>query len=451
MRKLMVLFAGMAMVLALSLSGFRAVEPAQAASPFAVDSTGDGPDVNHGDGVCDADPTAATTCTLRAAIEEANASTGADAINFAIPDDPSVAGFEVKKIAPDTALPAITSPLTIDGYTQSGASPNTLPLATDAVLKVELSGEKTPQGAIGLMIRASDSVVRGLVINRFPLSNIQICDCTSPTVTVRTNNRIEGNFIGTDHTGTAARGGGVGVLIGDEEASDSVIGGTSSEARNLISANEGFAAIDVRSSGNTIDGNLIGTKKDGKSPLGNQGFGLYINGNQADDNAVGISATNVIAFNEWGVGVEGSGSEGNRILSNSIFNNQIDPGIDLDADRRTANDPLDADTGPNNLQNYPVVSSAKNKGTKTIVRGRLNSLPNETFTLRFYSNPKSSKGEGKTFIGEKIVNTDPAGNATFGLQRTPKVKAGLYVTATATNDRTGDTSEFSVPRQVFAA
>ncbi len=444
MRKLMVLFAGMAMVLALSLSGFRAVEPAQAASPFVVDSTSDGPDVNHGDGVCDADPTAVTTCTLRAAIEEANASAGADPINFAIPDDPSVAGFEVKKIAPDTALPAITSPLTIDGYTQSGASPNTLPLATGATLKVELSGEDVPQQSRGLMIRASDSVVRGLVINRF-VANVQICACTSG-IPHPTNNRIEGNFIGTDPTGTAARGGGEVLVF--EDAPENVIGGSSPEARNLISATDGHAAIDVRSSGNTIDGNLIGTKKDGKSPLGNQGFGVYINGNGADDNAVGVLATNVIAFNEWGVGVEGSGSEGNRILSNSIFNNQLDPGIDLGADRRTANDPLDADTGPNNLQNSPIVSSAKNKGAKTVVRGKLNSSPNEAFTLRFFSNPKSSKGQGKTFIGQKTVNTDPGGNATFGLQRTPKVKAGLYVTATATNERTGDTSEFSNPRAV---
>jgi hypothetical protein len=72
--------------------------------------------------------------SLRQAILDANANAGSDSITFAI------AGSGVHTITPTTPLPAITDPVILDGYTQSEASPNTLTIGDDAVLRIELSG-----------------------------------------------------------------------------------------------------------------------------------------------------------------------------------------------------------------------------------------------------------------------------------------------------------------------
>ena len=99
--------------------------PARGAD-FIVDTTADTVDAIAGDTVC-AD--AGGECSLRAAIEEANASAGADTISFDIPvSDPGYdAGTEAFTIQPSSQLPAVTDPVVIDGYTQPGASANTNP------------------------------------------------------------------------------------------------------------------------------------------------------------------------------------------------------------------------------------------------------------------------------------------------------------------------------------
>src|SRR3989442_11170628 len=99
-----------------------------AAKTFTVDTTGDGADANVGNGVC---ATAAGKCSLRAAIEEANANAGKDTINFNIP------GSGVKTISPGSPLPNITESVIIDGYSQPGASENTLANGDNAVLLIE--------------------------------------------------------------------------------------------------------------------------------------------------------------------------------------------------------------------------------------------------------------------------------------------------------------------------
>src|SRR4030095_13928994 len=102
--------------------------------------------------------------SLRQAILDANANARADSIAFNIP------GAGVQTISPVTALPIITDPVVIDGYTQPGSSVNTLADGDNAVLLIELNGSSIPGGAIlvpGLQINASFCAVRGLVINRF--------------------------------------------------------------------------------------------------------------------------------------------------------------------------------------------------------------------------------------------------------------------------------------------
>jgi titin len=135
------------------------------------------------------------------------------------------------------------------------------------------------------------------------------------------------------------------------------------------------------------------------------------------------------------------------VLQNSIYANG-GLGIDLGSDGPTPNDPGDADAGPNDLQNKPILSSAKTSATSTTVRGTLNSTSGKTIVVRFFSNP-SGTDEGKTFIGQKSVTTDVSGNASFTFSPAKKVSLGQSVTATATS-QAGNTSEFSAARTVVA-
>jgi len=368
--------------------------------------------------------------SLRQAILYSNDTPGADTIKFDIP------GSGVHTISPASKLPTITDAVTIDGYSQPGATANTLAVGTNANLVIELDGSKAPTNS-GLYISASNSTVKGLVINRFGDSGINITDFPSPTAV---GNRIEGNFIGTDPSGTQDLGNGDdGITIDVGNSGSNTVGGTSLASRNLISGNtDGGIFI---SSGNQVRGNLIGTKKDGITALGNG-----VNGGVLVDESASIVAGNTIAFN-LGAGVWVDYGNGNRVLSNSIFSNG-GIGIDLGAvGGATANDAGDADTGPNDLQNKPVIRSARTGG-KTTVSARLNSTPNRTFRVQFFSNP-SGTNEGKKFIGQKSVTTDGSGNVSFAFSPAQKVGLGRTITATATSPA-GNTSEFSAPRTVVA-
>ena len=120
-------------------------------------------------------------------------------------------------------------------------------------------------------------------------------------------------------------------------------------------------------------------------------------------------------------------------------------GINLD-DGATLNEEDDPDTGPNSLQNKPNLTSAENSATTTTVEGSLNSVPNRTFRIRFFSNP--SGNEGKKYIGAKNVTTNANGDTgTFTFKPENKVGANQNITATAT-DPDGNTSEFSAPEGV---
>lgn len=150
------------------------------------------------DGTCDA-----THCSLREAINAANASSGTDTIAFNIPttDPGHISGTDSWRIQPSSALPTITSPVTIDGYTQPGASPNTNGpgLGLNTVLKIELDGTNAGARADGLRITAGSTSVRGLAINRFGTGVIgDFSGVGGQGIRLDTNggNVLEGNFIG---------------------------------------------------------------------------------------------------------------------------------------------------------------------------------------------------------------------------------------------------------------
>jgi len=416
--------------------------PAEAATTFTVNKTGDGDDRNLSDARCDTSTRNGSQCTLRAAIEETNDTAGADTIEFDI-------SGAAQTIKPGSQLPTMTDTVTIDGYTQQGASPNTLAEGNDAVLKVKLNGTNAGTDADGLVIATSDSTIKGLVINRFDGDGVQI-DGPSSTG----NNKVEGNFIGTNDQGTIDNGnGGEGVFVFDDS---NTVGGTQPEMRNVISGNDenGVFVFSDLSEGNRIEGNYIGTTADGSGDLGNDRSGVDFFG--ADNNAVGgiaSGAGNLIAHNgEDGVLVTFSDDTGNTVLSNSIFSNGS-LGIDLSPNGVTANDTDDPDTGPNNLQNFPVLSSAIRSNTTgiTTISGTLNSTPSLDYVVQCFLTdgaPASDHGEGSVLLDTEVVTTDANGDGDF-LCHSSVPQIGQVpeqtVTATATDIlTTGDTSEFSL-------
>ena len=211
--------------------------------------------------------------------------------------------------------------------------------------------------------------------------------------------------------------------------------------------------ISTEASRNTIASNRV---------VWNGHDGVLISSGASQNTLGGIGTTpgtcdgpcNVIAFNatehaiaRGGVRLPGSAGTGNAILGNSIFSNLLGLGIDLGARGVTPNDAGDFDTGPNNLQNFPVLRSARLMVLKTkqlIVRGRIDTPNPRTVTIEFFSNPvptpggdPSGHGEGAVFLGRVTPNVLGRFTATL-----PPVLTGTVISATAT-DANGSTSEFA--------
>ena len=259
---------------------------------------------------------------------------------------------------------------------------------------------------------------------------------------------IQGNYIGTDITGTvkppSTSGGGVGISIGGS----ATIGGASASALNLISCHG--TGIDIVGGSVTVQGNYIGTTVDGVTPLANDTVGLSIK----NDAVATIGGTapgegNVIA-NSFKAGVVVKDTAHAKIEGNSIYDNGNDLstigylGIDLKDDFVTPNDTGDTDHGPNNLQNYPVLASVTVTASTAQITGSLNSTANTAFRLEFFANDKVNPlgfGEGRYFLGFVNVTTDASGDAAFDVNF-PAVARAPHITGTAT-DPDGNTSEFS--------
>ncbi len=229
-----------------------------------------------------------------------------------------------------------------------------------------------------------------------------------------------------------------------EGASNNTVGGTAAGVVNIISGNGGDGVLLTGSTatGNVIAGNAIGIAADGTTPLGNASNGVDVTAG-ASGNAIGgpVHPGNVIAFNAGTGVVVGSGT-GDSILDNSIFANG-GLGIDLGGDGVTANDAGDADSGPNDLQNFPVLTSAVTSSGTTRIQGTLESTPNTVFTVQVYQNATgdgSGIGEGQIFVTSFQVTTDDTGTAVI-VADAPAPPAGTVLSATAT-DPNGNTSEF---------
>ncbi len=275
------------------------------------------------------------------------------------------------------------------------------------------------------------------------------------------NTTVVNNLIGANALGTADLGNGWGILI-YEPAAGATIGGGQPSQGNVISGN-GVDGIYIEDAdGTVILNNKIGVALNGVDPLGNGQFGVWLY-NDIDNTVVGQPGDgNVIAFNGgdgirhyYCCGLNGFSTVGNSFRANSIHSNG-DLGIDLAGNTAggvTLNDGAgDADTGPNDYQNYPGLLIARNNG---FMSGLLVTRANIAYDVDFYETDTcddSGYGEGKSWLGSINVTTDPTGNAVINTTLANAPTLGRYVTTTATASD-GSTSEFSpctvVTQQTF--
>jgi len=284
-------------------------------------------------------------------------------------------------------------------------------------------------------------------------------------------NTIQGNYIGTDATGTTAIGNGAaytgwaGGGVDISSAPGTLIGGTATGTGNLISGNywDAIAIGDGGATNTVIQGNWIGVKADGISPLGNTGHGIDIRDTGGGGNTIiggtQTGASNILAnatvINRCGVRIQSAPGNTNILVrGNSIYNNGGTGGFGIYLGSFlyaiTPNESCDTSktntSNENLLQNYPVLAAAYSDGKNTTVTGTLNSTANSTFLLQFYNNAViTGNVQGQFFLGDLSLTTgsDCAANNVFTARFTNAVPVGQLITATAT-DAGNNTSEFSV-------
>lgn len=370
--------------------------------------------------------------SLRQAILTANLLPGVDRIHFNIP------GSGPHIIRPLTELPIIIDPLTIDGTTQPGFAGTPI---------VALDGEQaTPvQGGViaGLRIVSGNSTVRGLMIYGW---GSLIFWGTGISITALGSNVVEGNYIGLHSFGFQYAGNSVAIEC--LESSHNRIGGPDPTNRNVISYNFYGVLItnspSALSSNNLVQGNFIGTDATGSLPSPNIGDAILISGGQRNQ-----LVQNTIAFNHSQAIRLTNDGYGNTLSQNLIYSN-ASLGINLQPpgepnDSVTPNDADDSDIGPNGLQNFPAITGLRVAGDSTVITGDLQSHPNRGYRVEFYRSTQidtSGYGEGQFYLGSTSLVTGATGNAFFEFTAAGNFPDHYY-TATATDQESGDTSEFS--------
>ena len=399
--------------------------------------------------------------SLRQFVLNSNAIAGVQTSNF------SIGGGGAQTITLTASLANLTDAAVLNATTQEGFAGSPL---------IELRGGGVAVNAFNVQTAGSGSTIRGFVISGFTADAIEL---------IGDNNLVGGNWIGTDATGNAAaalRNAEAGVRI-RAGADNNTVGGTTAADRNVLSGNgiggdPSDNGLTLLGGNNTIQGNYIGVGADGTTVIGNTDEGMDV-GTGATNNLIGglvAGAGNIIAGsvgnlgiavqntatgtsivgntiygNDGGIRIQNT-STGTTVSRNSIYGNArlgINLAGGVETNDVTANDVGDADTGPNGLQNFPVLASAVTNGaTQITIIGSLNSTASRTFRIEFFSNPAadapSGHGEGQTYLGFVDVTTDGSGNASFNTTLAANVPVGASITATATDLTANETSEFAL-------
>ncbi len=300
------------------------------------------------------------------------------------------------------------------------------------------SGTAAVPNDVGIIIGggAKYNIIGGINLNDRNIfsgnnyTGIEITDNTTDS------NQIIGNYIGTDITGNTALGNFYGIGI-SSLSSNSIIDG------NIISGNISCGMILTDNTHhNKIISNSIGIGKDGSTALGNGSTGVVIAFGASHNKLGNIGHGNYIANNDsGGVVIMGNNSLHNQISGNSIYNNAF-LGIDIMPEGVNLDDAGDADSGPNNLQNYPVINSTgyNSSNGRTFITGTLDSPFSSKNSIEIFQVEAIdilNHGQGKVYIGK--TNPTPDGHWTIQVEG---LVNGDFITATAT-DSLENTSEFS--------
>ena len=399
----------------------------------------------------------------------------------------------VQRIQPVSPLPVIACDnAVIDGFTQPGTSPNTLGVGDNAVRLIEVNGGLASVSD-GLAVGGAAVTIRGLIINGFAngagvqivtpvggtriLGNMIGADASGNTriknsygvrnsltnsgvqigsgsladrnvisgndagIYVQNANSmlIAGNYIGVNAAGGAAQPNDRGVFV-DNTANVSILG-------NVISGNLSEGIYVNPATGTAIRGNIIGLDAGGAAALRNgfdgisfavaTAFGTVGGPNPGEGNAIAFNGRDGVHIVSTGVSIRGNSIHSNTFQGIGLNNGGVLP----------PNDSCDADTGANNWQNYPVISSVVVYSDHTNVTGTFDSTAGRTFDLDFFANNSTdaaSNRAGRFFLGSAPVATTltPSCATPFSVDL-PVVAAGMLITSTATDRTTGDTSGFS--------
>ena len=307
---------------------------------FVVNSTGDEPDLTPGFGCA----TAQLTCTLRAAIQEANFQPNGATPDLITFDAATFSGPPKKIHITGDGLPPITDPVIIDGQSAPGeivvlgapgivigihfalgASGSELKYLTvgnfdlygvaisaaegvaieNNYIGVSRAGKDYGNGRAGLEISTNNTRIGGI-----GKGNVIGFNDIGVRVEFGSSHYIRGNYIGTDPEYRDV-GNATGILI-DDDATNVVVGGSTRDRGNVIGLNTGRGISSGCTSGCVIRNNHIGTNEAGAN-LGNGADGIYIDGpnhkiggNKALGNVIGHNGANGINLQEGNTTIKGN-------------------------------------------------------------------------------------------------------------------------------------------------
>lgn len=358
---------------------------------------------------------------------------------------------------------------TIDGYTQAGAAPNTdpTPMRSNAIIKVVIDGSGVNNQAPGLQVNCNDCTIRGLAIDGFP-------GAVYGGILVQGNdNVITGNFLGIDAGGTLARGNGASGIRLEGLWTGNRVGGPAPADRNVIGANATNGISIYGASSTTVQGNIIGTKKDGTGSLANGWAGIEVQGgtgnviggpgagegnlvaNAPNPTISGIDlfmgGNNVLSGNEVrfnaGEGISLSGSNGNTLEANVVIGNGLYAfhtagGISLDymtspyvlsSNNVLRNNDIGTDPAGDRLGNY---------ASGIFVRSPSNQIISNTIANNFGEGILSTAGYTQTFMSQNRI----ASNGALGIDLSALSYQGDGVTPNDTGDTdTGTNNQQNYP------
>jgi titin len=304
------------------------------------------------------------------------------------------------------------------------------------------------EGSPGNLIGGTSAGYRNIISGN--AEDVQIYDRNGSAA----GNKVWGNYIGTDASGTRVLGDSLAGVVTDSPGT--IIGGTSPGCRNVISGHVVGVEITSGAAGSVVEGNYIGTDASGQVALGNSTGVLVAGAPGVLIGGTAASAGNLISGNTDGVYLSSDGcsvrnntiafnghdgvfvalGQGNVILSNAIFGNGH-LGIELEP-------------GANGGLSAPHLGSAVLLGTdrgKAHVTGDLQVVAGHIYTIEFFASPgvtPAAQVQGQRPIGQLTFTARSSDLVHFTLDATSDAAVGEWVTATVTDQGAG-TSAFSAP------